>query len=99
MPSGCGLMWRIASVISQPTMKPFWKYLMDTGLKTQLWMGISEAYFEGLSEDESMAKAVAMVSYLSDRAESLGCKVGLYNHGGWFGEPNKPGETHQSHAR
>ena len=61
--------------------------LNETGLKTQLWMGISEPYFEGLSEDESMTKAVAMVSYLSDRAESLGCKVGLYNHGGWFGDP------------
>jgi hypothetical protein len=61
--------------------------LKDTGLKTQLWMGISEAYFEGLSEDESMTKAVAMVSYLSERADSLGCKVGLYNHGGWFGDP------------
>ena len=61
--------------------------LKDTELKTQLWMGISEAYFAGLSEEESMAKAVAMVSYLSDRAAALGCKVGLYNHGGWFGDP------------
>ena len=26
-----------------------------------------------------------MIEYLSNRAEALGCKIALYNHGGWFG--------------
>jgi hypothetical protein len=28
-----------------------------------------------------------MIEYLSQRANALGCKVALYNHGDWFGEP------------
>jgi sugar phosphate isomerase/epimerase len=28
-----------------------------------------------------------MVSYLSDKAKKVGCKIALYNHGGWFGKP------------
>jgi sugar phosphate isomerase/epimerase len=29
-----------------------------------------------------------MISYISDEAEKRGCTVGLYNHGGWFGNPD-----------
>src|SRR5690606_41954104 len=32
----------------------------------------------------AMSKPIA---YIADRAKELGCKVALYNHGGWFGEP------------
>ncbi|NJN49896.1 MAG: hypothetical protein HC798_00330 [Polaribacter sp.] len=28
-----------------------------------------------------------MIEYLSNRAKNLQCKVALYNHGDWFGEP------------
>lgn len=28
-----------------------------------------------------------MISFLSKRARSLDCKLALYNHGDWFGEP------------
>lgn len=59
----------------------------ETGTRTQLWIGISESWLYGLSDELSMIKSVEMVRYLSDRAAQLGCKVGLYNHGGWFGDP------------
>ena len=29
-----------------------------------------------------------MVSYLSNEADKIDCKIGLYNHGGWFGNPD-----------
>lgn len=60
----------------------------STNTKTQLWVGISEAWFEGLSNDASLTKASEMIGYVSKRASGLGCKVGLYNHGGWYGDPN-----------
>jgi hypothetical protein len=63
------------------------RIIEETGTKTQLWIGISEAWLDGLSNDSSMVKSVGMVSYLSERAAPLGCKIGLYNHGGWFGDP------------
>lgn len=62
--------------------------LEETGLKTQIWMSFPENYFEGMTEEERMEKATSMISYISDEAEKRGCKVGLYNHGGWFGNPD-----------
>lgn len=62
--------------------------LEETSLKTQIWMSFPEDYFDGLSEEERLEKASAMISYLSDEAQRLGCKIGMYNHGGWFGNPD-----------
>jgi len=61
--------------------------LKKVGLKTQIWVGFEPTYFNNLSEKESLRQAVEMVSYLSKRASKLGCKIALYNHGGWFGKP------------
>lgn len=61
--------------------------LKDTGLSTQIWIGIDAEYFGGLTQSESLKKAHDMISYLSKRAQKVSCKIALYNHGGWFGEP------------
>ena len=54
----------------------------------QLWvMGGGEAVH---SEDEQKARVEAEAARLrpiADEAAKLGSTVGLYNHGGWFGEP------------
>lgn len=63
------------------------KNLETTGLKTQIWVGFEPTYFDALKEEESLIQAVSMVKYLSKRASKLGCKIALYNHGGWFGIP------------
>ena len=62
--------------------------LKETGLKTQIWMSFPEDYFDAMNEQEQMEKASEMISFLSDEAEKLRCKIGLYNHGGWFGNPD-----------
>lgn len=62
--------------------------LEETALKTQIWMSFPEDYFDGMGDDERLDKASEMISYLSAEAEKLGCKIGLYNHGGWFGNPD-----------
>lgn len=61
--------------------------LGETGLKTQLWVSFHPNFFEGLSDDESVKKGAQMIGYLCDRAKGIGCKIALYNHGDWFGEP------------
>lgn len=61
--------------------------LKETGLKTQLWVSFPENYFDDLNEPGRLKKAVEMVGYVSKQALELGCKAGLYNHGGWFGRP------------
>ncbi len=62
--------------------------LQETGLETQIWMSFPGNYFEGMTEEERMDKATRMIAYISDEAENRGSTVGLYNHGGWFGNPD-----------
>lgn len=40
-----------------------------------------------LPREEQIQQAAAKVLPLVERARKLGCKYGLYNHGGWGGEP------------
>lgn len=60
--------------------------LKTTQLSTQIWVGIDSQYFEGLMQTECLTKAKEMITYLSQRAKNLNCKIALYNHGGWYGD-------------
>jgi len=62
--------------------------LEETGLETQIWMSFPEDYFEEMNEEERLEKAETMISYICNEAKKRGCTVGLYNHGGWFGNPD-----------
>lgn len=59
----------------------------ESGLKTSIWMSFHENYFAELEPVEALAKGIEMVKYISTRAQKVGGRVGLYNHGAWFGEP------------
>lgn len=61
--------------------------IAETGLKTQIWLGFQANYFEGLTDEESVEKGVEMVRFLNSKVQPLGCRLALYNHGDWFGEP------------
>jgi sugar phosphate isomerase/epimerase len=62
--------------------------LAAVGLYTQIWVGFDPKFFLNINEDKALNEAVNMVSYLSLRSKSVGSKIALYNHGGWFGKPN-----------
>ncbi|AMV39805.1 Xylose isomerase-like TIM barrel [Planctomyces sp. SH-PL62] len=59
------------------------------GLKSQLWiltdLGADPA--EGAEQERRVAEGVARIKPLAQAAAEIGCTVALYNHGGWFGEP------------
>lgn len=59
----------------------------DAGLETQIWTGFNANYFEGLTGEEAVEKGAEMTGYLAERIEAMGCRLALYNHGDWFGEP------------
>jgi sugar phosphate isomerase/epimerase len=59
--------------------------LDETGLKTQIWISFPEDYFDEMGNDERFDKASEMIDYLAGEAGKRDCKIGLYNHGGWFG--------------
>lgn len=71
----------------KPESEAVFNNLKTVGLKTQIWVGFEPKYFEKLSDEASLVHAVTMIEYLSKRAKKLGCKIALYNHGGWFGKP------------
>ena len=62
MQFGCGLIKMIRSVNLSVNNRKVFQVLEETGLKTQIWMSFPESYFEGLTENERMEKAVNMIS-------------------------------------
>lgn len=61
--------------------------LKEENLETQIWVSFHANFFEGLEEKMAVEKGAEMIKYLGQRAQSINCKIGLYNHGDWFGEP------------
>jgi len=56
-------------------------------LQTTLWVSFSNNFFEGLTQEQSINRAIEMINFVNNKAEALGCKIALYNHKGWFGNP------------
>ncbi len=58
-------------------------------VKAQLWVMGDEGpdKAEGDEQERRVADAAAKVEPLARAAAEIGCTVALYNHGGWFGEP------------
>lgn len=56
------------------------------GLKLQFWVltGDPDA---ALPQDEKVRRTAAALRPFAMAAQEIDCQVGLYNHGGWFGEP------------
>jgi sugar phosphate isomerase/epimerase len=63
------------------------KILEKTNTKTELWVSFPARYFEGVSDEDKIQKAVKSIQYIHQRASEIGCTVALYNHDDWFGEP------------
>jgi sugar phosphate isomerase/epimerase len=59
------------------------------GLKVQLWvlLDLGGDRVSGADQERRIAAAVAKLQPLAVEADKIGCTLALYNHGGWFGEP------------
>ena len=70
----------------------FWSWHEDMarlikkhGIKPQIWLSVSSPKAD--TEEQKVETAAKQLLPLVKRAGELGCKFGLYNHGGWGGEP------------
>ncbi|GGC03908.1 hypothetical protein GCM10011325_33610 [Dyadobacter sediminis] len=57
-------------------------------VKTQIWCmvaGIED--IDSMTQEEKVKVHAKAIAYIADKAAEIGCSVGLYNHGGWYGEP------------
>lgn len=58
------------------------------GLKTELWYSFTQDKdFRALPDERKRDVTVEAVAKAAKAAHAAGCKLGLYNHRGWFGEP------------
>ena len=56
--------------------------------KTQLWVtGGGEPTKTPEEQSQRLKTEVERLRPIAEAADRIGCRVGLYNHGGWFGEP------------
>ena len=62
--------------------------IAGSGMQPTLWVSFSDNFFKGQNHEESLAEASDMITMIHGKATELGCDVALYNHGGWFGEPD-----------
>lgn len=67
--------------VHEEAFKLFEKY----DLHPQIWLMLPQP--EGNSQEEKVPSAVRNLTPLAKRAKELGCELGIYNHGGWSGEP------------
>jgi sugar phosphate isomerase/epimerase len=56
-------------------------------VRTEIWTMITGVKLEGLTQEEKVKQVAERVKYIATKAAEVGSKVGLYNHGDWFGEP------------
>ena len=59
------------------------------GVKAELWVLIDMGgdRVTGKTQERRVEAATAKLRPLAQEAEKIGCSLALYNHGGWFGEP------------
>lgn len=61
--------------------------MAENKVQTECWFSFSPEFFQGLSEEEKLNHAIAFIGDFRDRAKAMGCTLGMYNHGDWFGNP------------
>lgn len=78
--------WDSVGELNRPNEKVF-DIVEEVGYRGQIWVSFNSNYFVNMPDSLAVKKGAEMIAYLSDRAKGLGCKIALYNHGDWFGEP------------
>jgi sugar phosphate isomerase/epimerase len=62
--------------------------LQRHGVKAQLWVTGGGEFAKDPREQEARVEGeVRRIGGIAREAAKIGCTVGLYNHGGWFGDP------------
>lgn len=74
-----------------PAMEPL---IRKYDIHPQLWLMIPQP--EGETTAQRAQSAAGKLRPMVDKAAELGCRIGLYNHGGWGGEPENMVEVCKS---
>ncbi|WP_185968966.1 sugar phosphate isomerase/epimerase [Carboxylicivirga sp. M1479] len=61
--------------------------LAEIDNKPTIWLSFSNNFFEDLNQEQSIELSIKMIDFIKSKADEVGCKLALYNHRGWFGNP------------
>ncbi len=61
--------------------------LKEVDYKPTIWVSFSDNYFKDLTQEQSVDLSIQFLTFVKARADELGCKLAIYNHHGWFGNP------------
>ncbi|MGF1578657.1 MAG: PVC-type heme-binding CxxCH protein [Gemmataceae bacterium] len=70
--------WCPPGNVNRGHVKTILDVLAKNKVRTQLWVSAGGKDVKG---------AASVIRPIAIAAQKIGCKVGLYNHGGWFGDP------------
>lgn len=74
--------------ILSPANERIFETIKKLQLQTTLWVSFSNNFFEDLPQKQSMNRAIEMIKFIYKKAKDMGCNIALYNHKGWFGDPD-----------
>ncbi len=64
-------------------------FLKRRQIKTELWLMLPDNQLSKITDEgKRVAAAAPALRSLADLVRPMGCRVGLYNHGGWIGRPS-----------
>lgn len=61
--------------------------LKRNNVKTEIWLDIDGIDLSKMTQQEKVEVHAKSIKYIADEAAKIGCKIGLYNDEGWYGEP------------
>ncbi len=73
--------------LEQESIKGIIDILKRQNYKTQFWLTVKDALLEDITEEERVEKVCSLVGTIADEVLPMGCKIAMYNHGGWTGNP------------
>lgn len=71
--------------LDEPQVAKILEALKQNEMHTQLWVMPSESLLKEIPASKQVDHAAKILRLLAEKAQQLGCTIGLYNHGGWFG--------------
>ncbi len=75
-----------------PLKENHWPIVLDLvrrhRVSPELWVMLNNGLVENLPDDERPKRAAEIIAPIARAAAEHGCRIGFYNHGGWWGEPD-----------
>jgi hypothetical protein len=75
-----------------PLSEPHWPVILDLierhRVTPELWVMLGENLLDSVPEADRPQRAAEILAPVARAAAERKCRVGLYNHGGWFGQPD-----------